>query len=406
MRIRSVTVKGFFVNVSLVGFGLIAGVLLFEGYLRFTGKGGQGFYQPDPHLGAFHIPHKEGVWEKACFRTWVKFNSQGLRDVEHTLEKSDGVFRIVVLGDSYAEALQVRFEESFPRVLEQFLNEANLSKRFEVINLGNSGFGTDQEYLSLKHYGIQYNPDLVILAFLTGNDIRNNYSILERQTPDWPKPFFAFDENENLIQLPFQPRWTPPLSRFRGILAHFRIYGWVREKVYETPLLHRWFWRLGLAMAAPSEGRKKEKPGIPLDFQVFLQDYPSEWEEAWKITKGLILKTKEEAERHRAQFLLVSLTDGIQLAQPDRVKGEYPGFRGTRYNLDKPVEILTQFAKKEAIDYFSLLPVFRMHLREHHKSVESLHYSCDGHWTPLGHRLAAEEIFKRIVADRLYEPRP
>jgi hypothetical protein len=410
IRREALTVKRLFVKLLLVGLGLAAGFFVFEGYLRLTSQGSEGFYQPDPYLGAFHIPNTEGVWQKACFKTWVRFNSRGLRDdVEHTLEKPEGVYRIVVLGDSYAEALQVKLEESFPKILEGLLNNANLGRRFEVINLGNSGFGTDQEYLSLKYYGLQYDADLVILAFLTGNDVRNNYVVLERQTHDWPKPFFVFDEQDNLVQLPFRVRSTPA-TWFRGILAHFWIYGWLREKVYTSPLLHRWFWRLGLVMLTPpderqAEGDQNEKARIPLDFQVFLEHYPPEWKEAWRITKALIVKTKEEAERHEARFLLVSLTDGVQLAQPNQVNGEYPGLKGVRYNLDKPVEILTEFSKNEAIDYLPLLPLYRQYLREQRESVEGIHYSCDGHWTSLGHLLAGEAIFHKILGDRLYETR-
>lgn len=401
-------IKELFIKVILVGFGLIVGVFIFEAYLRLTGQGSEGFWQSDPYLGAFHIPLKEGVWQKPCFKTWVKFNSRGLRDVEHTFEKPSGVYRIVVLGDSYAEALQVKLEESFPKVLEQMLNQANPGNRFEVINLGSSGFGTDQEYLSLKHYGVQYKPDLVILAFLTGNDIRNNYYRLERQDNDWPKPFFDFDEHGDLVQLPFQPN---KVSWLRGTFARFRLYGLLRDSLYETPFLHRWFWRLGLVMARPpkerdAERRQNAKAEIPFDFRVYLRDYPPEWEKAWRITEGLILKTKEEAERHGARFLLVSLTEGVQLAQPDHLRGEYPGMEGTWYDLDKPVKLLAQFSKQEAVDYLPLLPVFRAYLRERNEHFERLHYSCDGHWTPMGHRLAAEAIFNKIAAGHFYNTKP
>jgi hypothetical protein len=392
----------------LAFFGLLIGLALFEGYLRLTGRGGQRFWQENPHLGWFHVPNMEGVYQKPCFSTWVGFNSRGLRDVEHDLDKPDDVYRIVILGDSYVEALQVKLEESFPRVLETLLNEVNLGKRFETINLATTGFGSDQQYLSLKHYGLEYKPDLVILAFLTGNDVRNNYHVLERKDNNAPKPFFVLDQNAELHQVPFDLRGGPLPNWVRGILGHLRIYGWISETIRQSLVLHQLLWRLGVFRVPPPDvtdvaGGGKGTPRIPLDFNVYLEKYPPEWEEAWRITKALILKTKEKAERHGAGFLLVSLTDGVALADPERVQGEYPDFKGVRYNFDKPVALLTRFAEEAGINYLPLLPLYREYLKKHQKPFTSIHYSCDGHWTPLGHRLAAEAIFQRIVADRLYE---
>lgn len=71
----------------------------------------------------------------------VSINSKGLRDVEHNCEKEEGIFRIVVLGDSFMEAYQVPLEQSFPRLLEKNLNKRS-SKKVEVINLGVGGHGT------------------------------------------------------------------------------------------------------------------------------------------------------------------------------------------------------------------------------------------------------------------------
>ena len=86
-----------------------------------------------------------------------------------------------------------------------------------------------------------------------------------------------------------------------------------------------------------------------------------------------------------------------------RVKWEYPGIEGVWYDLDKPVNILTEFANAQGVEYPPLLPLYRRCLKEHQGPVERIHYSSDGHWTPLGHSLAVEAILKKIVADRLYE---
>src|SRR5262249_24782497 len=129
-----------------------------------------------PGLGSTFIPHAYYRHTKEGFSEGY-FNSHGLRDYERTYAKPRDTFRILVLGDSCVEALQVALENTFPALLEKRLNENSASRRFEVLNLGQSGFGTADEYMRYLNFGVNYTPDLVLLAFLTGNDFRNNSKI-------------------------------------------------------------------------------------------------------------------------------------------------------------------------------------------------------------------------------------
>src|SRR5215470_18263318 len=91
-------------------------------------------------------------------------NSLGFRDREHAVAKPKGVYRIVVLGDSIAAGLHVeRNQDVFPPILERELNRGGL--RAEVINLGVSGYNTQQEVEMLRERGLSYRPDLVVVAY-------------------------------------------------------------------------------------------------------------------------------------------------------------------------------------------------------------------------------------------------
>ena len=48
-------------------------------------------------------------------------------------------------------------------------------KNWEIINTGVVGWGNDQEYLFLIDEGLRYEPDIVLLAFYTGNDMTDNH---------------------------------------------------------------------------------------------------------------------------------------------------------------------------------------------------------------------------------------
>ncbi len=149
------------------------------------------------------IPDKGGTFLPNAYYRWTKegfsegyFNSHGFRDYERTYEKAAHTFRILVFGDSYVEALQVALSDAFPALLEKRLNENSTAIRFEVLALGQSGFGTAEEYMRYVNFGVKYSPNLVILAFLTGNDFLGNSKFL---SPESHQFYFVFDKNHNPV---------------------------------------------------------------------------------------------------------------------------------------------------------------------------------------------------------------
>lgn len=100
------------------------------------------------------------------------FNSVGWRDEEHTIEKPDGIYRILALGDSYTFGQGVRRDDLCIERLERLLNAQAKEKRFETINAGISAYNTINERDLLQNKGLQYDPDMVIL-FFTPNDIED-----------------------------------------------------------------------------------------------------------------------------------------------------------------------------------------------------------------------------------------
>jgi len=102
--------------------------------------------------------------------TVIKTNSKGLRDYEFSEKKPEGVFRIIVLGDSITEGHAIDSENTYPKKIEKLLNRGYPSRKYEVINCGVTGYNTFQEWIFLKEKGIQYEPDLVIVGFCP-NDI-------------------------------------------------------------------------------------------------------------------------------------------------------------------------------------------------------------------------------------------
>jgi lysophospholipase L1-like esterase len=146
----------------------------------------------NPRLGYEPVPGLKWSGDLAGEKHLYDFrggaNSLGFRDVEHALARPEGVFRIVVLGDSIAGGWGVeRAEETFPFVLERLLGEQG--HRAEVINLAVSGYNTRQEVEMLRLRGLAYHPDLVLVAYclndsepLTSSHILTTLLNVERHT--------------------------------------------------------------------------------------------------------------------------------------------------------------------------------------------------------------------------------
>ena len=98
-------------------------------------------------------PNVHRRYDKETQPYFIVTNSKGLRDVEHAYDKPSGVYRIVVIGDSFVfGAGGVEPSKRFTDILQASLPNT------EVINMGVPAYGTDQEYLYLADEGLQLSP--------------------------------------------------------------------------------------------------------------------------------------------------------------------------------------------------------------------------------------------------------
>jgi hypothetical protein len=92
-------------------------------------------------------------------------DSLGLRDVARTRAKPDGVFRVLLIGDSLAYGLGNRLENTYARRLERLLNAAGFARRVQVVNLGVPGYNIEQIVENLSYKGFAFEPDLVLYGY-------------------------------------------------------------------------------------------------------------------------------------------------------------------------------------------------------------------------------------------------
>jgi len=130
-----------------------------------------------PHTWRHDVPWLHVAKSNAVFRdTKLEFdieiqtNSEGLRDIEHTTAKPDGVYRIIGLGDSSTMGNGAAFEDTYLQVLQRDMDRQRGAVRIEVIAAGHWGSDPVFYYQLLRKRLLKYNPDLVLIA-LNDTDI-------------------------------------------------------------------------------------------------------------------------------------------------------------------------------------------------------------------------------------------
>ena len=178
------TLRGLLGRLLLVGLGVALPILLTEGAVRVVDIAPPSdlqppLWSPHPYLGWFHVPNQAGTVysEYREFEAPVRINARGLRDREIGYDNPAAAFRVLVLGDSFAEALQVPLETTFAKQMEGMLNSPE--RPTEVINAGVGGWGTDQEAIFFAVEGFRYQTDVVLLFIFPHNDVLNNYQPFE-----------------------------------------------------------------------------------------------------------------------------------------------------------------------------------------------------------------------------------
>ena len=200
-------------NIALFLFSLSLSISAFEIFLRwqyeFMGLVNDVrkiYFQHDSELGWIPKPNAQGVFTRAN-SVGVSHNSRGFRDSPRGSKTKP---RLLVIGDSFVWGFDVEQEERFTELLQERIPE------WEVINLGVSGYGTDQEFLLLKREFDNYQPDLVLLVFTGRNDFKDNSTNVAHNF--YYKPYFLKEgDSISLKGVPIELSQTP--YRKQGVFS-------------------------------------------------------------------------------------------------------------------------------------------------------------------------------------------
>jgi hypothetical protein len=313
-----------------------------------------------PRLDGWHAPGGTSVYEGALLHekqekpVLVHWNKAGWHDADHELAKPPKTARVLVLGDSFVEGCQVELEELFHRRLERLL-AARSETPVEAIAIGFAGWGQAQEAPALEEHGLAYAPDLVLLEFLPGNDVRNNQDDLER---------LAREEttSSSLAKPLFHDAMSSSMYFSAFVLDH-------------------------LDAALRSLGGRKD----PIDDEVYRPSpriRPELWADAWRKTEDLVARIRDRTKEHGAQLVVAVFAARVEV---DAIAS---GERSTEVDHALPARRMKEICERLGVPCLDLAPRFARLAPEERAR---LHLENDGHWTALGHERAAEETARFLT---------
>jgi hypothetical protein len=334
-------------RVGLIALGALFACIALETFLRVAdpipevGNPDFNFVRADTYLGWSGQPNVRLRYRRPEFDTLVQHDADGWRQPEPP-RPLGAARRMLVLGDSFTWGWGVSQGEVFTDHLQAAFPS------IAIVNRGISGYGTAQEYLVLERELATNRYDTIILMFFI-NDLADNVD-----GKNGRRPYFDVVDGRLL------PRNQPAVSLRRPVEEFFKLHS--RAYVFlelELGLVKRYF-----AGEANDERLYSTEPAVDL------HDVPG-----YPATAALLGAVNREARARGARFFLV------YIPQRSEFEGDapFPYVRVIHAMVDA-------IASREGFPVIDLAAPFR----ERAHAGASLVYVFDAHWTPAGHRLAAD----------------
>jgi lysophospholipase L1-like esterase len=326
-----------------------------------------------------------------------------MHDTEHALEKPHNTYRILILGDSFVQAVHVAEADTSHQVLEDNLNaQANGLPNFEVISSGVIAWGTNQQLVFYRETGKLFDPDLVLLMFSMSSDFQDNLpgQALTTQSINSYSPYFSICDGElNPTPLIYAPGISTIENKCSPVeRAIVNALG----KLHQNSMLYQKLERAVLS----------KQPR-----QIFGQNYPSpfsalylpleepELEQAWDVTLGTIAQLQQEVEADGRQFAVALVTPGVVVrlmllssAEKEQFFQDNPVFANVE--ADRPNQRLAQFLAEQNIPFIDLT---QPTVEYWANNGIPLYFIDNGHWTVEGNRVTADILTGWLVESGLLE---
>jgi len=349
-------------NLVLIGASMLFAVLCGEVALRLFlpqifDVHPRGMYIEDPDVGYRLTPNFSGVINRSEFSQRFRINGAGLRAHRHPGTDEQDTVRVLVLGDSQAFGFGVADDETFSAQLEHIFADHHPSRSVRVMNGGVPGYGTADQLALLKSMGPKLDPDLIVVQFLSVNDI------LETLNPAKNRAAVADGWLTTKAASAPEPQPETDGDGYGGLV---RLIFWAKRRSHLLNLTSN-----GLGYAALRLGLTAEVDAL------WGEDFSAD---AAAATTDSLIAIAAEARRLGAQCVFLYTTGQNYVLNED-------------YALPQSALVVRQAAESAKVPWIDVTP----YLRGRDDRFEQFN-RLDGHWTATGHRAIAELLAERLTA--------
>jgi len=373
---RSAGLRALGLNLLMAGLSLGVAFGLGEGLVRLVAPQQlilkrPDIWQPIDTLGWVHRPEVnttintgEGTVRLLTDRDGYRVGSAG---------RIDGTRRILLLGDSFMEALQVEYEQSVAGLLEARLAQ-RLGEPVAVRNTGVGGWDPPQYLVAERRALARERFDLVLVAVYLGNDVVPRR--IERFPPRapvevhplrWPRHFNASELVDAVLY---------PINDFLEVRSQLFIFVKTRAEAVRA--------RLGLTAEEFPVDLLRREAGSP----------------RWSVTGEICRDIRDAAAAHGVPVLFVLVpapyqVDSGEVSQALRQFKIEPG----AVDLEQPNHLLAEAMRRYRLTVLDALPEFR----RGENAGARLYGRVDRHLSPQGHDVL-ERLVEPAVAAALSRP--
>lgn len=305
-------------------------------------------------------------------------NSLGMLAPETSADKPAGTFRILFVGDSITEGLEVARDVRFVTRIDVALR----ARGGEALPAGRSGYQTDQEVLWYETEGRALDADVVVLVFFVGNDVMGNLDAVS-PGPFGPVAKPRFRMTGGTLEL------VPPSVPSGAGRAAGGAVDALKALLSERSALYRSV-RAAWGRVAGSIVFRE----VPSFWQVMRAQSPAAGE-AWELTEVLLARLAAAVEGDGARFAVAIVPDEIQVdpAKWSAVLSRY-ALDPAEWDADAPSARLASICAERRLRCLDLLPALR-------GAQGDPYLPSGGHLSPLGHRIAADALLEWLSRERL-----
>lgn len=362
---------------------------------------GRYIWLPDEYLGRRHTSNNKFLYTEKFSKEFLvkrKTNSLGFIGNQISIKKPTDIIRIIIIGDSFTEGMQVREGKNFCEQLQCLLNDGKLvaGKNFEVINAGASGSSPITEYILLKRELAILKPDIVMLGVFTNDVFEDNkiqaMSLLDKDGfPVKINKFFTNKIIDNRRPASEPTKLQESIYKFKRFIVDRSV---LFQGICRSIKNRNKNSSLNKKMNALPQFQDKNQFFIIQDDNPLFKDKDFR-DKAWGQTRKYILGIRDLAECIGAKFGMFYIPVEAQLSLKhygENIKGYFERPPNLYLN-DK----LAELSREKSILFLDLLPLLEVN------KDEELYYSKDGHFKEAGHRLAAQGL-SSLVKDVLKIP--